>query len=107
VTAMRDATEGGVIGGPHEVVEASGVKLRIDQSAIPVRPGGGPCLRRRGDRPLLLYLRGHGGGDVRPEHAEGVLTTLADANVRPRTWAKCYPPVLREPCLTQTGARLP
>lgn len=38
VTSMHDATEGGVLGGLTEVAAASGVGLRVDLDAIPVRP---------------------------------------------------------------------
>jgi hydrogenase expression/formation protein HypE len=38
VTSMHDATEGGVIGGLLEVATASGVGMRVDLDAIPVRP---------------------------------------------------------------------
>jgi hydrogenase maturation factor len=38
VTAMHDATEGGVYGGLTEVAAASNVGMRIERSAIPVRP---------------------------------------------------------------------
>ncbi len=38
VTAMHDATEGGVFGGLTEVAAASKVGMRIERSRIPVRP---------------------------------------------------------------------
>jgi hydrogenase expression/formation protein HypE len=38
VTAMHDATEGGVFGGLTEVAAASHVGMRVDLSRIPVRP---------------------------------------------------------------------
>lgn len=38
VTSMHDATEGGVFGGLTEVAAASGVGMRIELDAIPVRP---------------------------------------------------------------------
>lgn len=38
VTAMHDATEGGILGGLCEIAEASGVGMKIDESAIPVPP---------------------------------------------------------------------
>jgi hydrogenase expression/formation protein HypE len=37
VTSMHDATEGGVLGGLAEVASASGVGMRVDLQAIPVR----------------------------------------------------------------------
>lgn len=38
VTSMHDATEGGVLGGLIEVATASGVGMRVDLGAVPVRP---------------------------------------------------------------------
>ena len=38
VTSMHDATEGGVLGGLIEVAAASGVGVRVELDAIPVRP---------------------------------------------------------------------
>lgn len=38
VTAMHDATEGGVLGGLWEVAAAAGVGMRVDLASIPVRP---------------------------------------------------------------------
>src|ERR1035438_9418474 len=48
VTAMHDATEGGVLGGLYEVAEASGVGLRINQSAIPYGQRWPPSAPPRG-----------------------------------------------------------
>ncbi len=39
VTAMHDATEGGLHGALCEVAESAGVRLDVDRDAIPVRPG--------------------------------------------------------------------
>jgi hydrogenase expression/formation protein HypE len=39
VTAMHDATEGGVLGAAHEMAEGAGVRFRLDSSAVPRRPG--------------------------------------------------------------------
>ncbi|PSQ40712.1 hydrogenase expression protein [Halobacteriales archaeon QS_9_68_42] len=39
VTAMHDATEGGLLGALHEMSEAAGVRLAVDGDAVPVRPG--------------------------------------------------------------------
>ncbi len=38
VTSMHDATEGGVLGGLLEVATAAGTGLRVDLTAIPIRP---------------------------------------------------------------------
>ena len=39
VTAMHDATEGGLFGAFHEMAASAGVRLRVDTASIPVRPG--------------------------------------------------------------------
>ena len=39
VTAMHDATEGGLLGALHEMSEAAGVRLAVDADAVPSRPG--------------------------------------------------------------------
>lgn len=39
VTAMHDATEGGLVGAFHEMAGSSGVQFRVDTEEIPVRPG--------------------------------------------------------------------
>jgi hydrogenase expression/formation protein HypE len=81
VTAMHDATEGGVIGGLYEVAEASGVGLRIDQSAIPVRPEVAAVCTAAGIDPYFAISEGTLVATVRPEHAEGLLAAMADANI--------------------------
>jgi hydrogenase expression/formation protein HypE len=42
VTAMHDATEGGVAGGLAEMADGAGVRFDIDRSAMPLAPGVGP-----------------------------------------------------------------
>ncbi len=39
VTAMHDATEGGVLGALHEMAASAGVRFVIDTDAIPFQPG--------------------------------------------------------------------
>ncbi len=39
VTAMHDATEGGLLGALHETSDAAGVGLAVDADAVPLRPG--------------------------------------------------------------------
>ncbi len=39
VTAMHDATEGGLLGALFEVADASGVKLEVETNSIPLLPG--------------------------------------------------------------------
>lgn len=39
VTAMHDATEGGIVGALHEVADGAGVRLVVDREGIPIREG--------------------------------------------------------------------
>ena len=39
VTAMHDATEGGIYGGLHEIARAGGVRIDVDRGSIPVLNG--------------------------------------------------------------------
>jgi len=39
VTAMHDATEGGLLGALYEMADGAGVHLAVDADAVPVRPG--------------------------------------------------------------------
>ncbi|MGM0606354.1 MAG: AIR synthase-related protein, partial [Halobacteriota archaeon] len=39
VTAMHDATEGGLLGGLHEMATSAGVRFEVDRDAVPIRPG--------------------------------------------------------------------
>jgi hydrogenase expression/formation protein HypE len=81
VTAMHDATEGGVLGGLYEVAEASGVGLRINQSAIPIRPEVAAVCAAAGIDPYFAISEGTLVATVRPQHAEGLLAALAKANI--------------------------
>jgi hydrogenase expression/formation protein HypE len=38
VTAMHDPTEGGIVGGLHEMCDASGVGFKVDLESIPLHP---------------------------------------------------------------------
>ena len=81
VTAMHDATEGGVLGGLYEVAEASGVGLRINQSAIPIRPEVAAVCAAAGIDPYFAISEGTLVATVRSQHAEGLLAALAKANI--------------------------
>lgn len=39
VTAMHDATEGGIYGGLHEIARAGGVRIDVEREAVPVMDG--------------------------------------------------------------------
>jgi hydrogenase expression/formation protein HypE len=81
VTAMHDATEGGVLGGLAEVAAASGVGMRIDLSAIPLRPEVRAVCDHVGIDPYISISEGTLIATVRPEHGDGFLQALADAGI--------------------------
>ncbi|MDR3051517.1 MAG: hypothetical protein LBU67_07325, partial [Oscillospiraceae bacterium] len=58
VTAMHDATEGGVLGAAWEMAEASGLGLRVDGDAIAVRPVTRKLCTALGIDPLRLISSG-------------------------------------------------
>jgi hydrogenase expression/formation protein HypE len=81
VTAMHDATEGGVIGGLAEVAAASGVGLRVDLAAIPVRPEVRAVCDHVGMDPYISISEGTLIATVRPERTEGFLAALQDKGI--------------------------
>jgi hydrogenase maturation factor len=81
VTAMHDATEGGVVGALAELAAASGVGLRVDLDAVPVRPEVAAVCGHVGIDPYRSISEGTLVATVRPEHADGLLAALAEAGV--------------------------
>lgn len=81
VTSMHDATEGGVLGGLLEVATASGVGLRVERDAIPVRPEVRAICDHVGIDPLISISEGTLIATVRPDHAEGYVEALAAASI--------------------------
>ncbi|MDX1620951.1 MAG: AIR synthase family protein, partial [Nitriliruptorales bacterium] len=81
VTAMHDATEGGVFGGLTELADASGLGIRVDRAAIPVRPEVREVCDHVGIDPYVSISEGTLLATVRPAHADGFLTALEDAGI--------------------------
>jgi hydrogenase expression/formation protein HypE len=81
VTAMHDATEGGVLGALAELAAASEVGLRIDRAAIPVRPEVRLVCDHVGIDPYTSISEGTLVATVRPEHADGFLQALGRAGI--------------------------
>jgi hydrogenase maturation factor len=81
VTAMHDATEGGVIGGLAEVAAASGVGLRVDLEAIPVRPEVRTVCDHVGMDPYISISEGTLIATVRKDHARGYLAALEEEGI--------------------------
>jgi hydrogenase expression/formation protein HypE len=81
VTAMHDATEGGVLGGLLEVAVASGNGMRVEQDAIPLRPEVAAICEHAGMDPYHAISEGTLIATVVPERAEAFVRTLADDGV--------------------------
>jgi hydrogenase maturation factor len=71
VTAMHDATEGGVLGGLLEVAAAAEVGMRIELERIPVRPEVRAICDHVGIDPYTSISEGTLIATVRPERAIG------------------------------------
>jgi len=81
VTSMHDATEGGVFGGLTEVAVASGVGMRIDLEAIPVRPEVLAVCEHVGMDQYTSISEGTLIATVVPHRAEGFVAALATAGI--------------------------
>jgi hydrogenase expression/formation protein HypE len=81
VTSMHDATEGGVLAGLSEVAAASGVGLRIEKDAIPIRPEVRAVCEHVGIDPYAAISEGTLIATVRPERAEGYVAALAEEGI--------------------------
>ncbi|MGH2723731.1 MAG: AIR synthase family protein [Actinomycetota bacterium] len=81
VTAMHDATEGGLVGGLAEVATASEVGLRIDLAAVPVPPEVRAVCDHVGIDPFTSISEGTLIATVRPGHADGYVGALGEAGI--------------------------
>ncbi len=77
VTAMHDATEGGVFGGLTEVAAASGVGMRVRLEAIPVRPEVRAICEHTGMDPYSAISEGTLIATVVPDRADAFVAALA------------------------------
>jgi hydrogenase maturation factor len=76
VTAMHDATEGGVIGGLAELAAASGVGMLVELERVPIRPEVRAVCDQVGIDPYVSISEGTLVATVRAEHAGGFLAAL-------------------------------
>ncbi|MES9945470.1 MAG: hydrogenase expression/formation protein HypE [Candidatus Thiodiazotropha sp.] len=70
---MRDPTRGGVATVAHEICRATGMQVRLDQTAIPVRDPVTSVCEMLGYDPLFLACEGRVVAVVAPEQADQVL----------------------------------
>jgi hydrogenase expression/formation protein HypE len=92
VTAMHDATEGGVLGGLAELAAAADVGLRIAFEAIPVRPEVRAVCDLVGIDPYASISEGTLIATVRPARTDVFLAALADAGIDAAVVGEVTPP---------------
>src|SRR6056297_1950476 len=76
VTAMHDATEGGLHGGLVEMASGAGVRFDVDSDAVPVREGVKPVCDALGVDPWRVTSCGTLLSTVAPADADAVVTAL-------------------------------
>jgi hydrogenase maturation factor len=82
VSAMHDATEGGVLGGLLEVARASGHDLRIERAKIPISDEArAACECWGGIDPYWTLSEGTLIATVRPAHRDAALAALAGEDI--------------------------
>ncbi|MGZ4124576.1 MAG: AIR synthase family protein [Actinomycetota bacterium] len=81
VTSMHDATEGGVLGGLAELAAASNAGMRVDRSAIPVRPEVRAVCDHVGIDPYVSISEGTLIATVVPAHADAFVAALAGEGI--------------------------
>jgi hydrogenase expression/formation protein HypE len=82
VTALHDATEGGVLGGLLELARACGHDLSVERARIPLSPEArGACAALGGIDPYWTLAEGALIVTVRPGAVIGSLTALTDAGI--------------------------
>lgn len=81
VTALHDATEGGVLGGLVELARACGHDLRVERSRIPLLAEVRVACEVLGVDPYVSLAEGALLCCARPEHAGAVLAALAEEGI--------------------------
>jgi len=81
VSAMHDATEGGVHGALVEMARAAGVRFDVERDAVPMLPGVAEACEFFGIDPWASTSEGTLLLTVSPDDASDVLTALDDADI--------------------------
>ncbi len=81
VTALHDATEGGVLGGLVELAKACGHDLRIERTRVPLAPEVRVACEVLEVDPYTALAEGALLACARPEHAGRVLAALAEEGI--------------------------
>ena len=82
VSALHDATEGGVLGGLIELAQACGHDLRVERARIPLSDEArAACEALGGIDPYWTLSAGTLIAAVRPAHAKAVLAAMAEEKI--------------------------
>jgi hydrogenase maturation factor len=82
VTALHDATEGGVLGGLIELAHACGHDLRVERARIPLSAEArAACDALGGIDPYWTLSEGTLIAAVRPAHTQAVLAAMAEEKI--------------------------
>ncbi len=81
VTALHDATEGGVLGGLLELARACGHDLAVERARIPLASEARAACAVFGTDPYWTLSEGALIATARPERAAALLAALADAGI--------------------------
>jgi len=82
VTAMHDATEGGVIAGSFEIANASGVGMEIHEEAFVYPEEVRMVCEAFGIDPLAAIAEGSLLITVRPNHSKAILHKLSASGIK-------------------------
>lgn len=82
VTALHDATEGGVLGGLVELAHAAGADLRIERARIPLEREAIAACEALGVDPGWTLSQGTLIATARPQHAGAVIAAIEEEGIR-------------------------
>jgi len=81
VSALHDATEGGVLGGLLELAIAAGHDLRVERARLPLSAGARTACEVLGLDPWWTLAEGALIVTARPAHAAAVMRAIADEGI--------------------------
>jgi hydrogenase maturation factor len=81
VTALHDATEGGVLGALIELARASGTDVRVERARIPLTPEAAAACDVFGIDPYWALAEGALIATVRPERVGAALAALGEESI--------------------------
>ncbi|MEO5987309.1 MAG: AIR synthase-related protein [Candidatus Eisenbacteria bacterium] len=91
VTALHDATEGGVFGGLLELAKACGGDVRVERERVPFRPEVKVACEVLGVAPEWSLAEGALIACVRPQHLPAALAALAEEGIEAAEVGKVMP----------------